>query len=175
MKASGMRTITSIVALATMALSFCASAQAKEQVVTFSSSVGNVAPGDNFNVTVEYGVTDSNTSLNGLAMNVFFSSGDLEYVGSDGFLDIGDVMVEPKLSVDARDLDGDPMTDMFISLAWVSFSKSWPGTALPVSLAGLQFTVQEGAAGTVSLKPVIVESAANYEARVNQLSIPVMK
>jgi hypothetical protein len=100
--------------------------------------------GRTVSVEVSYDVNDGNTSLTGLGLRVHYNSSLLSF---DQFADVlsTDNISSAGPFDDEEDLDSDPSTDKYLSVAWASLFGNWP-SALPKSLMTVNFIVADSVA-----------------------------
>ena len=100
-----------------------------QEIYASPSSVG-APPGGSARIDVMYDVSDADATLTGIGIRVHYDSSMLTYSHLSNSLVFGRLF-DPGLvvaEVDSSDYDGDAATDRFISLAWVDFGGSWPGS-----------------------------------------------
>jgi hypothetical protein len=97
--------------------------------------------GSAVSVTVGYDVSNGNSALTGLGLNIHYDSSVLE------FDSVSDLLTTDNISQgapadDTDDLDGDASTDKYITANWASLFGNWPGT-LPSDLLTATFNVAD--------------------------------
>lgn len=147
---------------------------AAEQMVTLTPATYQTA-GEPVAVDVMYNVSDGNSNLAGLVVNVHYDSSKLEFAGFKGFLEVGAVLSPPTKTPDADDLDEEDSTDTMVNISWVSLFKSWPGRELPLSLATLEFIPAEGAVGEAFLNVTIKEKDVEYDGQASGASVQILE
>jgi len=144
-----------------------------QMIYASPSSVG-VQPGGPAQVDVMYDVSDADATLTGIGIRVHYDSSLLTYSHLSNSLVFGRLF-DPGLvvaEVDSSDYDGDAATDRFISLAWVDFGGSWPGS-LPELLASVNFNTSGGFSGSTQVNFSASDLAAGYS--LNAISATVFE
>ena len=131
--------------LRVLALTICvlpAIAIAGTQQITPSSNNITAAPGESFELTLNYSA-DSET-LTGVGVQLYYNSSKLQLTGVTGIYQSGKLAVESVSKTDTKNGDGDASTDRFINAAWFDLGGRWPGAnATPLPLYTVRFTVIE--------------------------------
>ena len=136
-----------------------ASAMMPEQHVTLSPSASVQFSGSLFSLTATYTVQSNNNMLMGLGVRFHFNSSKLGFDGCELFFgspnsQTGSIMTSgpsPAMPEDPTTDDGDPETDTYVEIDWISAvpsSPSFPGTDLPLDLCNVNFQALEPAAST---------------------------
>ncbi len=115
---------------------FAASYQVVEPVAPTLAA----APGETVVVAARYDTSDANPALTGLGLRLHFNSSVLRWVGFDRLLPDGLVAADAQPVADTADYDGDPTTDAYVAVAWVSVVGQWPAV-LPTELFSARFEV----------------------------------
>lgn len=112
-----------------------------KQVVAASPLSQSVGTQSSFSVGVGYTTEDPvDATLSGLGLRMHFNSSLLAFDNASSILAkdrliLSDPIAEP----DTSNFDGDSSTDMFVQLAWASFTGEWPGES-SVNLYYANFT-----------------------------------
>ena len=136
---------------------------AQNQEVYPDPLVAEVAAGGTVSLDVMYDVSDADAALTGIGVRVHFDSSKLTFDQVHETLAFGRLF-DPTLVVseaDSSDFDGDASTDQFVSLAWVDFGGSWPGS-LPQKLAAVDFVAAGDFAGSTTVRFSASDLAAGY-------------
>lgn len=96
---------------------------ANEQVVSLDTSLQGLYPGETFEVSVNYSVTQQ-ASVSGLGIQIFFDSSAVQLAQIDNVFAEG--KIAQAIQPDTNNLDSDPTTDTFINISWMSFTGQWP-------------------------------------------------
>jgi hypothetical protein len=91
-------------------------------------------------VAARYRTSDANPALTGLGLRLHFTSSALRWDGFDHLLPDGLVAADAQPVADTADYDGDPATDAYVAVAWVSVVGQWPAV-LPTELFAARFEV----------------------------------
>ena len=110
------------------------------QVVEPTAATLAAAPGESVVVAARYHTSDANPALTGLGVRVHFNTSALRWVGFDHLLPTGLVAADAQPMADTADADGDPDTDAYVAVAWVSMAGQWPAV-LPSDLFAARFEV----------------------------------
>jgi hypothetical protein len=119
------------------------------QVVTVAGDPRAVV-GQTMSIVINYDVTDGNSSLTGLGLNIHYNSTQVTFEKFSNIFST-DIISYTGTFSDDEDLDGDSSTDKYVFVAWASLFGNWPGT-LPKSLSTIDFMVEEAAAGEDSVR-----------------------
>ena len=119
-----------------------------KQVVSVSGNPVAVV-GQTMSVEISYDVTNGDSTLTGLGLNVHYNSALITYEQFSNVLATDNILSGGPYS-DDDDLDGDASTDKYVSVAWASLFGNWPNV-LPASLATIDFMVGEAAADVDSV------------------------
>jgi len=108
-----------------------------------------VLPGSAFSITAMYSTAEPvDETLTGLGLRLHYNSSLLQW---DRFSDVytpGKIAQDSSPRNDAADSDGDPSTDMYLTIAWMDLSSNWPGAGLtPLALYVANFTALPAFAG----------------------------
>ena len=115
------------------------------QVVTVAGNPAAVV-GQTMSVEISYDVTDGDSTLTGLGLNVHYNSALITFEAFSNVLATDNISSAGPFS-DSDDSDGDTSTDMYVSVAWASLFGNWPNV-LPASLATIDFMVEEAKTST---------------------------
>ena len=127
----------------------------------------NPIVGDEFNVTINYDVSN-NSNLSGIGVNIHYDSSKLEYIECNNIFKKN--INEPKLNDDNENNDENSTTDKLVNISWYDADNSWPATILPLDLAQLKFiALSEGES-----KINITFSHSAYIAKAKNLSIEIL-
>ena len=140
-----------------------ANAVAQQQEIYPNPLVAEVVAAGAVSLDVMYDVSDADATLTGIGVRVHFDSSKLTFDLVDTTLAFGRLF-DPTLVVseaDTSDHDADATTDRFISLAWVDFGGSWPGS-LPEKLAAVHFVAAGDFAGSTTVRFSASDLAAGY-------------
>jgi len=140
-----------------------ANAVAQQQEIYPNPLVAEVVAAGAVSLDVMYDVSDADATLTGIGVRVHYDSSKLTFDLVDTTLVFGRLF-DPTLVVseaDSSDFDSDPLTDQFISLAWVDFGGNWPG-ALPEKLAAVHFEAAGDFAGSTTVRFSASDLAAGY-------------
>ena len=122
----------------------------------------DVSAGNSFNLTALYNVSDSNNTLNGLAINIHFDSSVLEFLKFESMMnkDIFEVRSTPE--DDSHNSDNNPETDKIVSISWNG--SNWPDKALPSQLTSMKFLLKTDAdPGMTCVNVSFSETSNTYE------------
>ena len=119
------------------------------QVVTVAGNPAAVV-GQTMSVEISYDVTDGDSTLTGLGLNVHYNSALITFEAFSNVLATDNISSAGPFS-DSDDSDADTSTDMYVSVAWASLFGNWPNV-LPASLATIDFMVEEAAADEDSVR-----------------------
>jgi len=100
--------------------------------------------GENFTMVVNYDTTDANKNLSGLGLRIHYNSTKLTWAGFSDVLETGKIVEDTEPSDDTGDIDGDPLTDKYVTVEWADDGNAWPGIDLPAALYTASFTATEG-------------------------------
>lgn len=123
----------------------CLNGMALAQSLTVSAGVSPTVAVSNQTVTasISYNANDLST---GLGVRLHWDSSNLSFAGVSNVFS-QDLLQVGSPQVDGGDFDGDPSTDSFVNISWVSLAEDWPGT-LAIPLFNVGFTTQEGFSGS---------------------------
>ena len=111
---------------------------APESSVAFSNEI--------ITVKLLYNVIDGDDKTSGIGVRIHFNS---KFIDSVSLTDVyGEGMVGQHYvpQPDVKDLDGDPLTDKFVIVAWASVTGNWPiFLSLPGALANLNVNINKNA------------------------------
>ncbi|MDA7760609.1 hypothetical protein N8909_01065, partial [bacterium] len=143
------------------------------QVVTVAGNPAAVS-GQTMSVEISYDVTDGDSTLTGLGLNVHYNSALITFEAFSNVLPTDNISSAGPFS-DSDDSDGDTSTDMYVSLAWASLFGNWPND-LPASLATIDFMVEEAAAevDSVTIGFSSTSNAAGYAFQGDSTEISVV-
>ena len=82
--------------------------------------------------------TSDGSQTDGVGIRIHYNSFELTFHGHSN---VYHNLISNEVFDDYNDFDDDASTDKYASLAWYSFSKSWPGIDMPVKLADITFIV----------------------------------
>jgi hypothetical protein len=119
------------------------------QVVSVAGNPAAVV-GQTMSVEIGYDVTNGDDTLTGLGLYIHYNSALITFEAFSNVLATDNISSAGPFS-DSDDLDADPSTDKYVSVAWASLFGNWPG-ALPESLATIDFMVEEAAADVDSVR-----------------------
>jgi len=134
------------------------------QSVALSPDSIETSGGRSFSVSASYDVSNNDNALSGLGVRFHYDSSRVTF---DGFSNVFtgqnlSVYMVPVPAQDVSDFDHNAATDVYVSIEFVS--GSFPGVALPVSLADLGFTIKTGALpGLTVIDLSFFSNAAGYE------------
>ena len=119
-------------------LSLHASAYGAYQDVTVSPHHLLVSAGNEYEISLVYGVSNGDTSTKGITVGIHYNSASLHFQGFRNIFEsefLGDVG-----PVDDEDnYDNDVATDKYVAIAWWDPEGNWPNDALPLELARMKF------------------------------------
>ena len=103
-------------------------------------------PGVEFTLSVYYGTTPEDKTLQAPGVDFFFDSTKLEFKGFENIFQKNLNAVEDVPQPDTTDADSDADTDSLVKLLWSDFGGAWPGedAVFPLKLADLKFEVLSG-------------------------------
>lgn len=129
----------------------CDEGGSNKQFVFINSCTKAVA-GSDVVCEVQYTNTNGNTELTGLGFNIHSDSSKLTFLGMEEVLSNSLFAQDTVPKADAGNLDGDPGTDQYVSVAWTDTDAqiNWPGITLPTKLLKIRFRVNEAALGSTS-------------------------
>jgi hypothetical protein len=127
------------------------------QVVTVAGNPAAVV-GQTMSVEISYDVTDGDSTLTGLGLNVHYNSALITFEAFSNVLATDNISSAGPFS-DSDDSDADASTDMYVSVAWASLFGNWPNV-LPASLVTIDFMVEEAVADEDSVR-IGFSSASN--------------
>lgn len=131
-----------------------------------SGAVGDlvVPAGGTTSVTAQYSVSDGNASLSGFGVRIHYDSSILTWTGFPLVLSDSLIGRDSSPVDDIDDEDGDPNTDVYLTLAWADIGSNWPGEE-PVALFTTAFEVSSSfATAEVSfIRFSSVDTAAGYD------------
>jgi hypothetical protein len=109
------------------------------------SVVGNpkAVVGQTLNIEIGYDVSNGDSTLTGLGLNVHYNSALISFEQFSNVLSTDNILSGGPY-IDEDDLDSDASTDKYVSVAWASLFGNWPNV-LPASLVTIDFMVQEAA------------------------------
>ncbi|MDG2017815.1 MAG: hypothetical protein P8J25_00025, partial [Porticoccaceae bacterium] len=117
--------------------------------------------GQSVSVSINYDVSDNDSSLTGLGLGVHYDSSVLTFAEFANVLATDNISSSGPFN-DDEDLDNDPSTDKYVSANWASLFGSWPGE-LPASLLTINFNTAEEVAGdTTTIGFSSVSNASGY-------------
>jgi hypothetical protein len=131
------------------------------QIVTPSPAFQTAGVGESFAFDALYTTDPLDETLTGLGLRLHFDSTQVQF---DGLTDVlqTSLFLAPSVSNDTEDFDSDPVTDIFVSVAWTNFGGSWPGVGnLPATLYTANFTAL--AAGTATMNFSDSDTAGGFE------------
>ena len=143
---------------------------ANYQVVEPAPATVAAAPGETAVVAARYDTSDANPALTGLGLRLHFTSSALRWVGFDRLLPDGLMAADAQPVADTADYDGDPATDAYVAVAWVSVVGQWPA-AVPTDLLAARFEVVGPTPSRVNFSAS--STAAGYTFQSNSAVIAV--
>jgi hypothetical protein len=115
--------------------SLAISGQTGIQVVTLTPNEVALKQGESTEFVIEYNVLDGERQTTGLGLRIHFNSSAIAFLFfQDTFTD--GLLAQDKIARnDVNDLDNDPSTDQFVSIAWLGINTDWPKLKqLPIKL-----------------------------------------
>lgn len=109
--------------------------------------------GTSFDVTITYDQTGGSQTT-GVGFSVHYDSDVLQYNSYSNYLAEGSTQVTPADVEEGDKPDGNADTDRRVGMAWLDTNVTWPTSAMPVTLAMLNFTVKNDA--TLGDSPLII-------------------
>jgi hypothetical protein len=119
---------------------FDALAAGNQQAQIIASTL-NPMVGEDFHVTVRYNVSDSDNTLSGIGLRIYFDSTKIAF---KGFSHVFGSPMAKDISPqnDTTNGDNDLETNKFVGIAWADFAGgNWPNQPLPLDIARLNFSV----------------------------------
>jgi hypothetical protein len=130
------------------------SAIAKSQTITLSPASSVAFSSETVAVNVLYDVTGGKSKTTGLGLRIHFNSKFIESITISDVYGEGMIGQHYTPQPDDKDLDGDPLTDKFIIVAWASVTGNWP-----------VFLTMPGALATLNVN--FNKTAPNAETKIN--------
>jgi hypothetical protein len=97
-----------------------------EQEVSLMPETVSIVPGEQVEIRLSYDVVEGEVKTTGIGLRIHYNSraiADLTLKDVYGESLIG---MDSAARDDADDLDNDPLTDKFLSVAWIGVSGNWP-------------------------------------------------
>ena len=131
-----------------------------QQLITVEGNPSAIL-GQSVSISISYDVSDNDSSLTGLGLNVHYDSSVLTFTELSAVLATDNISSDGPFN-DDEDLDNDASTDKYVSANWASLFGSWPGE-LPASLLTINFdTAGEVAADTSTIGFSSISNTAGY-------------
>ena len=128
--------------------------------------------GQSVSISINYDVSNSDSSLTGLGLSVHYDSSVLTFAEFAAILQSDNISSGGPFN-DDEDLDNDASTDKYVSANWASLFGSWPGE-LPASLLTINFNTAgdfDGNATTIGLSSV--SNASGYAFAPEAYEMPI--
>jgi hypothetical protein len=120
------------------------SGQAGIQVVKLNPSELVLAKGDISELSLEYNVLNGEAKTTGLGLRIHFNSSVLTHLALQNVFTDGLVAQDKIARNDTDDLDNDPLTDKYLSVAWLGISADWPKSEqFPIRLGKIVFQINQ--------------------------------
>jgi hypothetical protein len=155
------------------------SAFSAEQIITPSPASQEAGQSASVSIDANYSTANPvNETLSGVGVRIHWDSSKLTFVDLANVF-ATNLFVTGAPESDASDFDSDANTDMFVNVAWLTFSPAWPGDGTtPLRLYTANFTTAAGFTGSTSINfsGSQVENGWTFEstsATVNELSANV--
>ncbi|MEA1053445.1 hypothetical protein U5801_27115 [Lamprobacter modestohalophilus] len=117
-----------------------------------------------------YDANDPAMNRTGVAFNLHWDSSTLTHYEVAGLL-AAPFQWQSSVQPDTDDLDGDPVTDSYLTLGWYHPAGDWPAAELPAMLGYIGFSVSNDFSGDTPLNLVGLSSAPNADGTVNALDL----
>ena len=120
------------------------SGQTGIQVVTLTPNEVTLKQGASTEFVMEYNVLDGERQTTGLGLRIHFNSSAIAFLFfQDTYID-GLLAQDETAQNDMNDLDNDPSTDKFVSIAWLGINADWPKSKqFPIKLGKIALQVQQ--------------------------------
>jgi len=137
------------------------SGQTGIQVVTLTPNEIALKQGESTEFVIEYNVLDGERQTTGLGLRIHFDSSAIAFLFFQDTYTGGLLAQDETAQNDVNDLDNDPLTDKFVSIAWLGINADWPKSKqLPIKL------------GTIVLQAHKNRGASSTTLNVNSSSTP---
>ena len=146
-------------------------AVAENQVITLIPDNTTQSVGSEFNIAVNYSVTDNNNDLLGIGVRIHYNSSKIEYLS---YQDAQKLSGPPVKKDDSSNKDHDSNTDKYINIAGADVN-GWPNTSLPLTLVYLKFKIQDNfTEGETTVNVSNYESDKKYSFHYETATIEIM-
>ena len=113
-------------------------AQQGQQIISLIPSMSQVKFGETLSIDIQYQVIDGPLKTSGVGFYIMFQSLYVESVQFTHIYPFGLVSYHEDIQKDIQDIDVNPLTDRFVSIAWISVLNDWPGDDQPLLLSKLK-------------------------------------
>ena len=167
-----MRKLSLTIFLGFLMTIFAGYAWAADQVQTVSpgSVQMTVGAGQDFEVNLNYGVSDEDNSLSGLGLRIHYDSSALDWMGFSDVFPVSKIGQSVSPQDDSTNADNDAGTDKIVMISWAALSGNWPGSGLPLDLGSVNFKAKAGGNTVVNLT---ASTAAGYGFQADPVGVGV--
>jgi len=143
------------------------------QIVRVLSEKATVRKNEDFQINVQYNVSDSTKTI-GIGLQIHYDSSCFELINFECY-DIK-IISNPLLKDDEENDDNDDRTDKLFIAAWLDLSKSWPlNKDVPFNLMTLNFRVKLQALRSKSFINVIETSHDHtYDCQLENYELSIL-
>jgi len=151
-------------------------AAAEYQQISLTTDNSTQSAGSEFDVSVNYDVSDNNNNLSGIGICIHYDSSKLEYVT---YKNLSVPPISSPYNKDEDNDDDDNNTDKLIVIAWADLDNDkttgWPNQTLPLKLVDFTFKVKtDFNEGETTLNVTDISTNANYSFRSVSTTIDVL-
>ena len=108
------------------------------QIVSPDSVQKTVGAGQDFGISLNYDVSDSDNNLAGLGLRIHYDSSAIDWTGFSNVLPVSKIGESVSPQDDTTNADGDASTDKIVMISWAALSGNWPGS-VPLDLGSVNF------------------------------------
>ena len=122
---------------------FVSNVNAGDQVVSFSSDQLVVLRGESGELSITYNVIGGSKQTTGMGLRIHYNSNAIVALSLRSALWEGLIAQDEVAQNDVQDFDNDPLTDKYISIAWMGVKGDWPRSMnLPAELGKILLQVR---------------------------------
>ena len=152
---------------------------AEFQIITLQPDLVTTQIGDPITLTVQYDVSNGDSTLQGIGIAVHFDSDKLHIAQTDisNLFSIGLAGVPLIREEGDNENDHNEKTDKVIIFFWsYFFGGNWPNQKLPLELAHLRFTVNKKYGNTaINITPTTLSNGYEFQGTSSQINILKIK